>query len=1021
MSKGLIKRSPSLNQFPNVGALSISSIDTPSPTGANTLNRPAQASQSLYQSCLELLERLYCVDGFDDYLEQGRNNIQNNTSTAGTSNSESLSNGHVQNDPVTLLWQTFRLGYPLCALFNAMEPLVLIPVEFCQPPSLTKPSSTHVKTNQKSVYHFLVACKKELDLGQESMFAISSLFKDDTNDFVKVINTVKCVTDKIEEKGLLNLSRRQFLRNSDPLAPTDNRARVVHELLETERKYVQDMEVLQDYARQLQNQEIVSPDTIHHLFANLNQLVDFQRRFLIGVETNASLPSSEQRFGYLFLSMEENFEVYQPFCANYQSASDLVIQERQNLQQLKEVVEPTYELPSLLIKPIQRICKYPLLLQELLKYSEKTETPYYDEIEEGLRAIKRVTDRVNETRRKQENEAVVKDLEGRVEHWKGHNISSFGSLLLEDVFVMSKDDSEREYHVYLFERILLCCKETAKGNQRSTMLRNNNRRQKRASLQLKGRIYIHNITAVVNNSRSGLWSIKVFWRGDTEMESFSLKCRNEEQLKQWQATLEKLLADISSRHALTTNSSFKGSFDTPSASTKRAGVSNTHLVSLQNLDLPPYSRRNLDDDAASFIDEDEDDDDDDDEDDEDDFTEDWAVKQSRSQSLPYGQLPQYNGKGRSREDINVLPPYNWRSNTPPLPNIPIQQPTQNQQSHQPRHHNMSMPPLPRNGSTTAPSIIPYFPPNSLIPNEYAANTTNPSSNGYYPNSPPPSYPGSPAQSARSSSSTGGSHSMGVWHRRSIEHPLADTIAKFMMATEDEEYNVPPSIQRAQSHSAASGQTFQQVHGPLLSQQQQASGLVSSNSVRMRSQSSPNIHAIPEASWDSAEDSLPVLPSNGNLSRSNSNGFRSAATQQRHSDSSTSSQQSTGAPTISPTGSNSSHSLLSPTSNGSTNGHHFSSSSYSSTSYGISMKIKVNYAGEIFVIVVPQEIEYRDLCERVERKIRLCTVGRDDSIPIRIKYQDEDGDLVTINSDEDVQMAFEGRLAAGGNFVNLYVG
>ena len=29
------------------------------------------------------------------------------------------------------------------------------------------------------------------------------------------------------------------------MKPTDNRARVVHELLETERKYVQDMEVLQ--------------------------------------------------------------------------------------------------------------------------------------------------------------------------------------------------------------------------------------------------------------------------------------------------------------------------------------------------------------------------------------------------------------------------------------------------------------------------------------------------------------------------------------------------------------------------------------------------------------------------------------------------------------------------------------------------------------------------------------------------------------------------------------------------------
>jgi cell division control protein 24 len=117
-----------------------------------------------------------------------------------------------------------------------------------------------------------------------------------------------------------------------------------------------------------------------------------------------------------------------------------------------------------------------------------------------------VADRVNETRRKQENEAVVKDLERRVEDWKGHKIAHFGCLLLEDVFIMSKEDSEREYHVYLFERILLCCKETntkKPQSKSSPLIKSSNRKQKRASLQLKGRIFIHNITAVVNNSRAG--------------------------------------------------------------------------------------------------------------------------------------------------------------------------------------------------------------------------------------------------------------------------------------------------------------------------------------------------------------------------------------------------------------------------------------------------------------------------------------------------------------------------------------
>ena len=47
----------------------------------------------------------------------------------------------------------------------------------------------------------------------------------------------------------------------------------------------------------------MSADTIHLLFANLNQLVDFQRRFLIGVEAIASRSPAEQRFGNLFVQM----------------------------------------------------------------------------------------------------------------------------------------------------------------------------------------------------------------------------------------------------------------------------------------------------------------------------------------------------------------------------------------------------------------------------------------------------------------------------------------------------------------------------------------------------------------------------------------------------------------------------------------------------------------------------------------------------------------------------------------------
>ena len=82
-----------------------------------------------------------------------------------------------------------------------------------------------------------------------------------------------------------------------------------------------------------------------------------------------------------------------------------------------------------------------------------------------------------------------------------------------------------------------------------------------------------------------------------------------------------------------------------------------------------------------------------------------------------------------------------------------------------------------------------------------------------------------------------------------------------------------------------------------------------------------------------------------------------------------------------------------------------------------VKIKVHFHEDIFVIQVPRTTEYGDLVEKVGRKIRLCGPRRDDG-PLRVKYRDEDGDMVSLGSTEDVQMAFEAYRPGGQ--VTLFV-
>jgi cell division control protein 24 len=97
-------------------------------------------------------------------------------------------------------------------------------------------------------------------------------------------------------------------------------------MVETERKYVQDLEVMQvrthifvslfftdlsqKYATALSQSNTIDQDTIHLLFPGLNKLLNFQRKFLIRLESTAELPWKDQRWGLHFL---ENVSPTVPF------------------------------------------------------------------------------------------------------------------------------------------------------------------------------------------------------------------------------------------------------------------------------------------------------------------------------------------------------------------------------------------------------------------------------------------------------------------------------------------------------------------------------------------------------------------------------------------------------------------------------------------------------------------------------------------------------------------------------------
>ena len=147
------------------------------------------------------------------------------------------------------------------------------------------------------------------------------------------------------------------------------RDHVVRELVDTERKYVQDLENLHELKKKIEQKGVIPGDVVHQIFLNINAILDFQRRFLIKIETTNSQPESMQQWGMPFTNYEEAFSIYQPFIANQRKAAAIAMREFDKISLADHPVVVDFNtLDGFLLKPMQRLVKYPLLLKVIMRF-----------------------------------------------------------------------------------------------------------------------------------------------------------------------------------------------------------------------------------------------------------------------------------------------------------------------------------------------------------------------------------------------------------------------------------------------------------------------------------------------------------------------------------------------------------------------------------------------------------------------------------------------------------------------------
>uniref|UniRef100_A0A8I3W661 Phosphatidylinositol-3,4,5-trisphosphate dependent Rac exchange factor 2 n=1 Tax=Callithrix jacchus TaxID=9483 RepID=A0A8I3W661_CALJA len=250
---------------------------------------------------------------------------------------------------------------------------------------------------------------------------------------------------------------------------------VLSELQKTERDYVGTLEFLVSAFLHRMNQcaaskvdKNVTEETVKMLFSNIEDILAVHKEFLKVVEECLyPEPNAQQEVGICFLHFKDKFRIYDEYCSNHEKAQKLLLELNKirtirafllNCMLLGGRKNTDVPLEGYLVTPIQRICKYPLILKELLKRTPRKHSDYAA-VMEALQAMKAVCSNINEAKRQMEKLEVLEEWQSHIEGWEGSNITdTCTEMLMCGVLLKISSGNIQERVFFLFDNLLVYCK-----------------------------------------------------------------------------------------------------------------------------------------------------------------------------------------------------------------------------------------------------------------------------------------------------------------------------------------------------------------------------------------------------------------------------------------------------------------------------------------------------------------------------------------------------------------------------------
>ncbi|XP_062863721.1 pleckstrin homology domain-containing family G member 3 [Trichomycterus rosablanca] len=237
--------------------------------------------------------------------------------------------------------------------------------------------------------------------------------------------------------------------------------RVVMEIIETERMYVSDLHsIVKDYlAHIIDTRDLpIKPEQVSSLFGNIEVIYEFNSELLQSLEMCDNDPVA---IADCFVDKSEYFQIYTQYCTNYPNSVATLTDCMRNktlakfFRERQASLRHSLPLGAYLLKPVQRILKYHLLLQEIAKHFDPEEEGY-DLVEEAIETMTGVAWYINDMKRKHEHAVRLQEIQSLLVNWKGPDLTTYGELVLEGTFHVQRAKNERT--LFLFEKMLLITK-----------------------------------------------------------------------------------------------------------------------------------------------------------------------------------------------------------------------------------------------------------------------------------------------------------------------------------------------------------------------------------------------------------------------------------------------------------------------------------------------------------------------------------------------------------------------------------